>query len=110
MKSLSNDGSYESRNKELFTTDKEVYLDGDVQSSSYGDVQYHEALVHPALITHPNPRRVAIIGGGEVKILQLNAISIPRPSGLISCFAFFLSSVTRERHYERSSSTKRSKR
>mmetsp|Transcript_21615 Transcript_21615/g.45472 ORF Transcript_21615/g.45472 Transcript_21615/m.45472 type:complete len:739 (-) Transcript_21615:48-2264(-) len=70
VKSLSNDGSYESRNKELFMANKEVYLDGDVQSSSYGEVQYHEALVHPAMITHPNPNRVAIIGGGEGATLR----------------------------------------
>ena len=28
------------------------------------------ALVHPAMITHPNPKRVAIIGGGEGATLR----------------------------------------
>ena len=26
---------------------------------------YHDMIVHPALFTHPNPRRVLIIGGGD---------------------------------------------
>jgi spermidine synthase len=39
-----------------------VLLDLVVQSTLRGDAAYHEALVHPALMAHPNPRRVAIIG------------------------------------------------
>ena len=31
---------------------------------------YHEALVHPALLSHPSPRRVAIVGGGEGATLR----------------------------------------
>jgi spermidine synthase len=31
---------------------------------------YHEALVHPALVTHPNPERVGILGGGEGATLR----------------------------------------
>jgi spermidine synthase len=30
----------------------------------------YAALVHPAMITHPNPKRVAIIGGGEGATLR----------------------------------------
>jgi len=70
VKSLSNDESYESLNKELYRTDKQVFLDGDLQSSLYGEVPYHEAMVHPAMMTHPNPKRVAIIGGGEGATLR----------------------------------------
>jgi hypothetical protein len=69
-KSLSNDGSYESLHPELYTPDRIIYLDGQIQSSLKGEIAYHEALVHPALITHPNPRRVAIIGGGEGATLR----------------------------------------
>ncbi len=36
----------------------------------YGDAPYHEALVHPAMIVHSHPRRVAIIGGGEGATLR----------------------------------------
>ena len=42
-----------------------LVLDGKLQSSAFDEWIYHEALVHPAMLTHPHPRRVAIIGGGE---------------------------------------------
>lgn len=42
-----------------------VALDGDVQSCSADEALYHEALVHPALLLHPAPRRVLVMGGGE---------------------------------------------
>jgi spermidine synthase len=42
-----------------------LILDGKLQSSAADEWIYHEALVHPAMVTHPHPRRVAIIGGGE---------------------------------------------
>ncbi len=47
-----------------------LLLDGKMQSSERDEFIYHEALVHPALITHPEPRRVAIIGGGEGATLR----------------------------------------
>ena len=39
-----------------------VLLDYVLQSTLLGDAAYHEALVHPALFSHANPRRVAVIG------------------------------------------------
>lgn len=42
-----------------------LFLDGKLQSSEYDEWVYHESLVHPAMVTHPNPRKVLIIGGGE---------------------------------------------
>ncbi|MEM1537611.1 MAG: polyamine aminopropyltransferase [Candidatus Nezhaarchaeales archaeon] len=42
-----------------------LILDGKVQSSLVDEWIYHEALVHPAMVTHPKPERVLIIGGGE---------------------------------------------
>jgi spermidine synthase len=44
---------------------KMLVLDGDTQSAQCDEYIYHEALVHPALTLHPNPRRVLVIGGGE---------------------------------------------
>ena len=64
------DGSYYSKHPELFRPDRIIYLDGIMQSRYYGDAAYHETLVHPALFTHPNPKRVAIIGGGEGATLR----------------------------------------
>ena len=70
LKSLSGDGSYESLHPEHFQPDTVLYLDGVMQSTLYGDAPYHESLVHPAMIAHPDPRRVAIIGGGEGATLR----------------------------------------
>ncbi|MCS7104616.1 MAG: polyamine aminopropyltransferase [Thermofilaceae archaeon] len=50
---------------ETFSFGKCLFLDGKLQSSEYDERVYHEALVHPAMVTHPEPRRVLIIGGGE---------------------------------------------
>ncbi|EED92530.1 hypothetical protein THAPSDRAFT_262580, partial [Thalassiosira pseudonana CCMP1335] len=47
-----------------------LFLDGVIQSTHYGDAPYHESIVHPAMITHSNPKRVAIVGGGEGATLR----------------------------------------
>ncbi len=47
-----------------------LVLDGLVQSTEVDEHIYHESLVHPAMVTHPNPRKVLIIGGGEGATLR----------------------------------------
>jgi spermidine synthase len=47
-----------------------LILDGKVQSSQYDEFIYHEMLVHPALISHPNPQEVLLIGGAEGATLR----------------------------------------
>jgi len=47
-----------------------LILDGKLQSSLMDEWVYHEAIVHPALLTHPNPSNILIIGGGEGGILR----------------------------------------
>ena len=47
-----------------------LILDGRLQSSELDEFVYHEALVHPAMITHPNPEKVLILGGGEGATLR----------------------------------------
>lgn len=42
-----------------------LILDGKVQSSTIDEFIYHEALVHPPMVTHPSPKSVLIVGGGE---------------------------------------------
>ena len=69
-RSLLDDGSYESLHPELFAPDRIVFLDGVLQSRKSGDASYHESLVHPAMFAHKNPRRVAIVGGGEGATLR----------------------------------------
>jgi spermidine synthase len=49
---------------------KMLVLDGKLQSSTSDEFIYHEMLVHPALVTHGNPRDVLIIGGGEGATLR----------------------------------------
>jgi len=40
-------------------------LDGCFMTSEKDEFYYHENLIHPAMVTHPNPRRVLVIGGGD---------------------------------------------
>lgn len=42
-----------------------IALDNDIQSCASDEAIYHEALVHPALLAHPEPKTVLIMGGGE---------------------------------------------
>lgn len=49
---------------------KMLIIDGQPQSAEEDEAMYHEALVHPAMMTHPDPRRVLIIGGGEGATLR----------------------------------------
>jgi spermidine synthase len=55
---------------ELEAFGKTLFLDGKIQSSQIDEAVYHEALVHPAMVTHPNPKRVLIMGGGEGATLR----------------------------------------
>jgi len=47
-----------------------LFLDGFAQSTEYDEFIYHESLAHPAMITHGNPRKVLIVGGGEGATLR----------------------------------------
>ncbi|MGH9125618.1 MAG: adenosylmethionine decarboxylase [Acidimicrobiales bacterium] len=40
-------------------------IDNIVQVADVDAYVYHELLVHPAMCNHPNPRNVAIVGGGD---------------------------------------------
>ena len=42
---------------------KVLLLDGKVQSAEADERVYHECLVHPAMLHHPNPKTVFIMGG-----------------------------------------------
>lgn len=42
-----------------------LFLDGLVQTTEKDEFFYHEMLIHPAMITHPDPRKVLIVGGGD---------------------------------------------
>lgn len=44
---------------------KMLVLDGLVMTSEKDEFCYHEMLVHPAMVIHPNPIQILIIGGGD---------------------------------------------
>jgi len=44
---------------------KMLVLDGDTQSAALDEHIYHEALVHPACVAAPDPKRALVLGGGE---------------------------------------------
>jgi spermidine synthase len=47
-----------------------LVLDNKIQSSERDEFIYHEALVQPAMIAHPEPKTVFIAGGGEGATLR----------------------------------------
>jgi spermidine synthase len=47
-----------------------MVIDGCVMLTSRDNFLYHEMMSHPVLFTHPQPRRVCIIGGGDCGTLR----------------------------------------
>lgn len=47
-----------------------LLLDGAVQTTEGDEFVYHEMLAHPALCTHPRPRHILVIGGGDGGLLE----------------------------------------
>jgi hypothetical protein len=47
-----------------------LILDERLQSAEADEFIYHEALVQPAMLAHPEPRRVLVMGGGEGATLR----------------------------------------
>lgn len=48
------------------TMGKVLVLDNLFQTSEKDEFFYHEAVVHPAMLGHPDPRSVLILGGGDL--------------------------------------------
>ncbi len=44
---------------------KVLFIDGESQSTQADEYIYHESLVHPAMVAHPSPKSVLVIGAGE---------------------------------------------
>jgi spermidine synthase len=42
-----------------------LVLDGVFQTSIFDEFVYHEMIAHVPLLTHPNPKNVLVIGGGD---------------------------------------------
>lgn len=47
-----------------------LILDGRLQAAELDEFIYHEALVQPAMLTHPDPQRVLVLGGGAGATLR----------------------------------------
>ncbi|HEB35462.1 MAG TPA: hypothetical protein ENI18_06445 [Candidatus Aminicenantes bacterium] len=62
---------------------KVLFLDEKIQSAQIDEYIYHESLVHPALVTHPSPKSILVIGGGdggalkELKLVKAKWVFIP---------------------------------
>lgn len=58
---------------EMFDTEwfgKLMIIDGCTMVSDRDNYLYHEMMTHPVLYTHPNPKRVWVIGGGDCGSLK----------------------------------------
>lgn len=63
-KSLSLEGSYESRFPKHFRPNRLFYYDGVLKSSRLGEAASYESFVHPAMLAHADPKRILIVGAG----------------------------------------------
>jgi len=58
---------------EVYETEKFgnlMVIDGFVMLTTRDNFVYHEMMAHPVLFTHPNPKNVVIIGGGDCGTLR----------------------------------------
>ncbi|MBP1933978.1 polyamine aminopropyltransferase [Ammoniphilus resinae] len=47
-----------------------LLLDGMVMTSKVDEFVYHEMVAHPILNTHPNPKHVLVVGGGDGGVIR----------------------------------------
>lgn len=55
---------------DLYAFGRTLFLDGKLQSAEIDEHIYHDMLVHPAMLMHPSPKNVLIMGGGEGATLR----------------------------------------
>lgn len=63
-----------------------LLLDGKVQSAEADEFVYHELLVHPAMLLHPNPRKVFICGGKNASYVTAFAKVVQTLQQVSCCF------------------------
>lgn len=49
---------------------KIMLINGNIQAAETDEHQFHEALTHPALLAHPNPRQILILGLGPAAVAR----------------------------------------
>lgn len=47
-----------------------LLLDGMVMTTERDEFVYHEMVAHPTLVTHPNPKHVLVVGGGDGGVIR----------------------------------------
>lgn len=55
---------------DTFEFGRMLLLDGMVMTTIKDEFTYHEMMAHPVLSTHPNPKRVLIVGGGDGGVVR----------------------------------------
>ena len=68
VKEMIEDVQSEFQRVQLFDTEthgKLLVMDDCVMLTERDETAYHEMIVHVPLLTHPNPRRILVIGGGD---------------------------------------------
>jgi len=50
---------------ETFSFGRCLILNNELQSAERDEFIYHESLVHPAMMLHPKPKEILVLGGGE---------------------------------------------
>lgn len=55
---------------------KVLMLDGVIQLTERDANAYNEMMAHPAMFSHPNPKRVLVIGGGDGYVVSEVSIDI----------------------------------
>ena len=61
-----------------------MVIDGFVMLTTRDNFLYHEMLTHPAMFSHPCPKTVAIIGGGDCGTLQ-QVLTHPEVESAVQC-------------------------
>jgi len=61
-----------------------MLLDGAVMLTERDEFVYHEMLVHPALLAHPEPRDVLVVGGGDGGTLR-EVVKHPSVARAVQC-------------------------
>ena len=61
-----------------------LLLDGLTMFTTRDEFVYHEMIVHPPLLAHPNPKRVCVVGGGDGGVIR-EILKHPEVESVVLC-------------------------